>query len=605
MNTQQPIQPPYRPESRSRKFWRVVLGSMLGFFLSSVIVGILAFLMFFGIVATLSVSTAETVSIKDGSILKIDLRLPIVEQGVDNPLSKFSWFDSYATTGLDDIIAVVEAAADDSRIKGICLNPSAVAASPATVREIRNALLRFKKSGKFIYAYGELFTQSGYYIASVADKIMLNPGGAVDFKGYALQVMFYKGLLEKMDVDVQIVRHGQFKSAVEPYFLDKMSGANRRQMDVLAHSLWNTVLDDVSASRKIPVDELNRMADALTGHSADDALRCRLVDCLGYYSDMEARLRDKTGLAPGERLNFVSVDKYKKAVPSPAERADRIAVVYANGSIYDGKGSDNANIYSENFIKELRKAVKDKSVKAIVLRINSPGGSSMASENIWKEIEAAKQSGRKVVTSMGDYAASGGYYIACNSDYIVAQPNTLTGSIGVFGMLPSLRDALKNKLGVTVDGVATNRHSDFGSLMRPLDSEEMDVLQADVEKTYGTFIRRVADGRGLTPEAVDSIGQGRVWAGADALQIGLVDTLGNIGDAVAKAAELAGLHNYSIVCYPKRTDVFDMLFNNGEEEMETAIRHKLGSLYFTYQGLSQLMENRGVQARMPMEIDIQ
>lgn len=591
-----------QPESRARKFWRVVLGSMLGFFFSIVLVSTLYTWMLFSMISTLSSVNMESVNVKDNSILKINLTQGITERAVESPFDKFDTYN--VQIGLDDILASIKNAASDPKIKGIYINSSTVNASPASVKEIHDALLEFKKSGKFIYAYSDVFAQNGYYLASVADKIILNPAGSLDFKGYAMQIMFYKGLIDKLDVDVQVVRHGQFKSAVEPYVLDKMSEANREQLTLLTNTLWNVFISDISASRNIPADSLNAIADNLLCTMPKDALKLKLVDQLGYPGDIEKMLKSKLNIDEDDNLNIITIDKYKKSIQNSNKKAsDKIAVVYAVGTISDGKGNNSKGIYSESFIKEFKKAYKDKDVKAIVLRINSPGGSALASENIWREIENAKKAGKVVVTSMGDYAASGGYYIACNSNYIIAQPNTLTGSIGVFGMIPSFQNTLKNKLGVTIDGVKTNNHADYGTGFRPMDETELAVLQNSVEDIYATFTKRVADGRKMTVAQVDSIGQGRVWAGADAIKIGLVDKLGSLNDAIAKAAQLANISNYSLVYYPKQQDWFTMLFSQ-EDEVDAALRAKLGRLYFTYEGLEQLMNQEGVQARMPMEIFI-
>jgi len=589
-----------KPETRTRKFWRVVFGSMLGFFFSMILVSILYMVMLISMIAAFSSMDKDSADVKDNSILKINLTQGVAERAVETPFDKFN---DYSQIGLDDVLASIKNAATDPKIKGIYINSATVSASPATVKEIHDALLEFKKSGKFIYAYSDVYAQNGYYLASVADKIILNPTGSLDFKGYAMQIMFYKGLIDKLDVDVQVVRHGQFKSAVEPYILDKMSEANREQLTLLTNTLWDVFISDISASRKIPADTLNAIADNLLCALPKDALRLKLVDKLGFPSDMEKMLKDKLNVAEDKDLNIVTIEKYKKSIKNDNNAPDKIAVVYAVGNINDGKGDNSQGIYSESFIKEFKKAYKDKDVKAIVLRINSPGGSALASENIWQEIEKAKKAGKVVVTSMGDYAASGGYYIACNSNYIIAQPNTITGSIGVFGMIPSFQNTLKNKLGVTIDGVKTNKHSDYGTGFRPMDETEMAVMQISVEDIYSTFTKRVADGRKMTVAQVDSIGQGRVWAGADAIKIGLVDKLGSIDDAIAKAAQLAKISKYAIVYYPKQKDWFTMLFSK-EDEVEAALRAKLGRFYFTYEGLNQLMSQEGVQARMPMEIYI-
>ena len=597
----------YQPETRSRKFWRVVLGSMVGFVLASIITSILGLLMFVGMIATIQKSASSmmssTTDVKDNSVLLVDLTPSISERAVEIP---FSFGDySQQSLGLNDVLATIKAAAGDSKIKGIYLKSQTVSASPASAKEIRDALLDFKKSGKFIYSYSDVYTQNGYYMATVADKVLLNPTGDMTFRGYAFQLMFYKNLLDKLDVDVQIFRHGQFKSAVEPYFLDKMSEANREQLSTLANSLWAVFLQDVSKARKISVDQLNNIADSLLCSSPQAALKLKLVDKLAYPDEAEKMIRTKLNLGDKDKVNYVSIGQYAKTLSSKESNTDKVAVMYAYGEISDGKGDSDRGIYSETFIKEFRKVYKDNNVKAIVLRVNSPGGSALASENIWHEIENAKKAGKKVVVSMGDYAASGGYYISCNSDYIYAEPNTITGSIGVFGMVPSVQKFMKNKLGITMDEVGSNKHSVPGGLYRPLDELESQNMQASVEDIYATFTKRVADGRHLRVTYVDSIGQGRVWAGSDAIELGLVDALGNLDAAVAKAAKLASVEKYDVVYYPAKRDWFSMIFNMKDDAVDAAVRQKMGQFYDMYDGVQRVLESSGVQARMPMILTIE
>lgn len=595
-----------KPETRSRKFWRVVLGSMVGFVLASIIVSILSLLMFLGMIASfekLGSSTAST-NVKDNSVLLLDLSASINERAVEMPFD----FGEFAkqSLGLDDILKAIDGAASDSKIKGIYLKSQSVGGSPATVKAIRDALMEFKKCGKFVYAYNDIYSQNAYYVATVADKILLNPVGDLDLKGYAFQVMFYKNLIDKLDVDVQIFRHGQFKSAVEPYFLDKMSDANREQISTLANSLWDVFLQDVSKARKISAVQLNGIADSLLCSSPQEALKLKLVDKLAYSDEAEQLLKSKMNLGSDDKINYVSVSQYVKSLPQKKNySSNKVAVMYAFGEISDGKGDSGRGIYSDTFVKDFRKVYKDKDVKAIVLRVNSPGGSALASENIWHEIELAKKAGKKIVVSMGDYAASGGYYISCNADYIIAEPNTITGSIGVFGMIPTVQNFLKNKIGITVDEVGTNKHSDFGSLYRPLDALESERVQASIEEIYGTFTKRVADGRHLDVAYVDSIGQGRVWAGSDALKLGLVDKMGNINDAIAKAAELAQLEGFDVCYYPEKKDWFSMIFSMKDDAVDAAVRQKMGIYYQLFNDMQQVLENEGVQARMPMTITIQ
>lgn len=592
-------------ETRSRKFWRVVLGSMVGFVLANLIVGLLGFLMFLGMIASLEKlgSSSTTGTIKDKSVLVLNLDSPIEERAVEMPFEFGSFVKQ--NVGLDNILAAIKGAAGDSKIKGIYMKTSTVSASPASAKAIRDAVKEFKKSGKFVIAYSDVYTQNGYYLASAADKVLLNPTGDLSLKGYAFQVMFYKNLLDKLDVDVQIFRHGQFKSAVEPYFLEKMSDANREQLSTLANSLWDVYLKDVSSSRKISEEQLNNIADSLLCTSPKAALALKLVDQLAYADEAEKLIKSKLNLGDDDNINYVSVSQYVKTIPEKSSNSATVAVFYAYGEISDGKGDSENGIYSETFVKEFRKAWKDKNVKAIVLRVNSPGGSALASENIWHEIENAKAAGKKVVVSMGDYAASGGYYISCNSDYIYAEPNTITGSIGVFGMVPSAQRFLKNKIGITLDEVETNAHSASGGIYAPMDELESQRLQASIEDIYSTFTKRVADGRHLTVSYVDSIGQGRVWAGSDALKLGLVDALGNIDNAITKAAELAQLDKYEVCTYPKQKDWFSLFLNMKDDAVDAAVRQRMGQFYYIFDGMQQVLDQEGVQARMPMTFTIE
>ena len=599
---------PKKKETGAKKFWRIVFGTMVGFFLSCLIVSILSTLMFVAMIA--SMGSSNTVAIKDNTILKLDLQKPIQEQAVDNPFDMFGdEFSQYYQSGigLDDILTCIKAAAKDSNIKGIYINTESVSASPATLKEIHDALVEFKESGKFIYAYADNYTQGAYYLASVADNVTMSATGLLQFRGMALQVMFYKGLIDKLDVDMQIIRHGKFKSAVEPYMMDKMSEANREQMTLLANTIWNTMVDDIAAERKLNKETLNQIADNMFFGTATKAVENKLIDKTCYKDEVAQDLKKLVGLAEDKDLNITGLSEYRKAVKAETNSAiDEIAVVYAVGQITGGK-SGNDIMGSETMVKLIKDAYTSENVKAIVLRVNSPGGDGTASDIIWNEIEQAKKAGKVVVTSMGDYAASGGYYISCNSNYIIAQPNTLTGSIGVFGMVPSFQRALKNKLGVTIDGVTTNKHSDAGGALRPLNAEELEVYQNFIDEFYGIFTQRVADGRGMEQSAVDEIGQGRVWAGADALKIGLVDALGNMDDAIAKAAELAKLDNYKVTYYPKKKDFWTTLMEktSGDNNIQAVIRQELGDQYYIYQGLQQLKNAEGVQALMPMQIQFE
>ena len=590
------------PESGSKKFWRVVFGSMIGFILSMVVCFFLSIIFMLSMIASF---TPKTSIVADNSILKITLSNQIVERASSNPFEDMDMgpFPANTTIGLDDILNCIEKAATDPKVKGIYLNVTSVMASSATIEEIRNALLQFKESGKFIFAYANTYMQSAYYLATTADQLALNAKGNLDFKGLSSQIFFFKGLLEKLNVDMQIIRHGEFKSAVEPYTLDKMSKENRLQMDKLLSSMWENMLTQIEKTGRLSKDSLNLIADYLLCSSAQKAKELGLVDMLCYYPDVEKELKTLAGISEDEKISFISLNEYKKSIKDIHKAGDKIAVIYAVGQIIDGKGKSEV-IGSETLTREIQKAYKDKRVKAIVLRVNSPGGSALASEVIWNEIEMAKQAGKKVVVSMGDYAASGGYYISCGADAIIAQPSTLTGSIGVFGMIPSLQNFLKNKLGVTVDVVTTNQHSDYGTGLRKLNETEIKLFKMQIEDIYDTFIQRIADGRGMTIEAVDKIGEGRVWSGKDALELGLVDKLGGLKDAIAEAAALAELESYSIDYYPVKKNWWMMLLDK-EQNADASLKAKLGELYYIYTAYNQISNGSGIQARMPFDLIIE
>ncbi|PKP20566.1 MAG: signal peptide peptidase SppA [Bacteroidetes bacterium HGW-Bacteroidetes-20] len=589
-------------ESGSKKFWRIVLGSMLGFFISSIVLSILSLIFFFGIIA--SVTTSSVPSVADNSILKLSLNTVIEERGEENPFENTA-FQNFANSpvGLDDIINCIDKAATDPKIKGISLEVSTIQAGMGTLQEIYNALSRFKESGKFIYAYGDYYSQKGYYLSTIADQIFINKLGSIDFKGMALKTMFFKGLLEKLEVDVQVVRHGEFKSAVEPFILDKMSEANREQMTVLASDIWNVLVSQVSLSRGISVESLQLIANQLLCENATACLKYKMIDSISYYSSYENSLRNLIQIKTDKKINYVSISDYRKTITTTTNE-NNIAIVYAVGDIIDGEGDENS-IGSITFCKELRKAYTNDKVKAIVIRINSPGGSALASEAIWNEIELAKKSGKIIVTSMGDYAASGGYYIACNSDAIVAQPTTLTGSIGVFGLIPSVQKMLKNKLGITYDVVKTNEHADYDS-GRLLNEYELSKIKISIEEIYELFTQRVATGRKMKIEEVYKIGEGRVWTGFRAKEIGLVDKLGGLDVAIATATELAKITNYGILIYPSQPNWFEKMFGNqNKTSMKQALGEEFGELYFAFDAMKSIIRMKGVQARIPMTIEME
>ena len=546
---------------------------------------------------------------KPNSVLYMKLNYEIQDRSVDNPFSSinFGTQEMLESTGLNVILRNIDHAKTDPNIKGIYLELSSIPTSTATLQELRDKLVEFKTSGKFIACYGEAYSQSAYYIASVADHIWLNPEGAIDFHGMASQIMFYKHLLEKLEVEMQIVRgpNNRFKSAVEPYFLDKMSEANREQMDKLLGTVWGQILMGISETRNISVEQLNQIADNLELMTdAKKALEYGFVDQLYYRDQVLAELKTLTD--SNDKINAVNNDSYAKSYKIKNPSKNEVAVIYASGQIFDGKGSEE-NIYSENLSKTIRKAREDKNVKAIVLRVNSPGGSAVASAIIGRELDLTKEV-KPVIVSMGNYAASGGYWISAKADYIFADPTTLTGSIGVFGTFPNMKGFFNNKLGLTFDVAKTNENADFGSVAQPLTPFQYAKLQESVVKTYDDFTTRVAEGRGLRQSYVDSIGQGRVWAGADAIGLGLVDQLGDMEDAIAYAAEKAGLgDDYKVTELPKEKDFLTRIMEsmNPSNDLDAALRQKMGVYYHYFEGLENLQKNTGIQARMPFDLVIE
>lgn len=514
-------------------------------------------------------------------------------------------FEEIDMAGMNDIMNNIKAAAIDPNIAGIFLELSTISTSSANLEEIRNQLIEFKKSGKFLISYAEAYSQSAYYIASVSDKIYMLPDGMIDIHGMASQSMFYKHLFEKLDIEMQIIRpaNNKFKSAVEPYFLDKMSDANREQNSVLLTSVWNKICDDISKSRNISVETINKMADDLTlMFDTQAALDNNFIDGLKYKDEIIAELHQLTNTADNKKINIIKNTPYAKVRPELYEGDDKIAIVYASGQIIDGEG-DETTIGSITLSEALRQARNDKKVKAIVMRVNSPGGSAVASEVIRREVELAAKE-KPFIVSMGNYAASGGYWISSSSDYIFADPNTLTGSIGVFGTVPNLEGFFNDKLGLTFDEVKTNENSDFGSLAKPMTPYQLAMMQKHVTDTYDDFITLVSGTRDLRKTFVDSIGQGRVWSGTDAIEIGLVDELGGIEKAIVYAAEKAGLANYSIKEYPKQEDIFESLFKTETQEYYTksVMKEKLGESYKYLEALESLNKIEGVQALMPFTV---
>lgn len=576
----------------------------------SVFVTIISFFLIVLICVFIGISSSSSekeVVVKDKSILEINLNDKVVDRGSEFDFDFNSILDEENTFGLNTILKSIEKAKYDDRISGIYLNIEMPQTSSATTNEIRNKLQEFKDStDKFIIAYSEVYSQKSYYLSSVADEIYLHPEGAIEFKGLSYEGMFFKGALEKLEVEPQIIRHGKFKSAIEPFILDKMSDENRLQVNRFLSSIWNNMKMGISRAKNISEDELNTLAENLSVQSPIDAVNFGLADALLFEDQVSDTIRKKIQIEKDAEINKISLREYSDVSVKTAKKKyskDKIAVIYAQGGISSGEG-DNLNIGSVTTSKAIKDAREDKKVKAIVLRVNSPGGSALASETILREMELAKES-KPVVVSMGDVAASGGYYISCKADTIVANPTTITGSIGVFGMLPNLEKMMKNKLGITTDRVKTNAYSDLGSPFRALTTNERGIIQNQVERIYDTFITNVSEGRNMTKSAVDSIGQGRVWTGEDAKELGLIDVLGGLEDAINIAAEMAGLDNYRIKNLPKlKNPIEEILEDLGGQVTTRLVKNEIGESYQYYQQINNIMQMENVQMRMPMQFEI-
>lgn len=590
-----------------KQFFGAFFGSCLGILVTGVVTTlIIVFAVIGSVKDAVNMEKNKFTSVKDNSVLKINLNGEIKERGVKNPFEGLDLgpFMPKEAIGINDIIASLENAKTDEKIKGIYLEISDPIAGFATLEEIRNALLDFKKSGKFIYSYSEVYSQKAYYVASVASKLYINPQGGMEIKGLSSQIMFFKNMLDKLNIEVQIFRHGKFKSAIEPYMLDKMSSANREQVETYLGSIWNQMTKGISEQRNLSVLEINEVANNLSIKSVEDALSLKFVDDLKYEDEVLSELKKTIKVDEEKNINFVSLEKYAKNNSSKSKSKNKIAVIYAVGAIESGKGDDE-KIGSETTVKAIKEARLDTNVKAIVLRVNSPGGSALASDVIWREVNLAKQS-KPFIVSMGDVAASGGYYISCAADRIFAQPNTITGSIGVFGMIPNAQKALSEKLGITIDTVNTNKHSDVGTILRKATTTEFNYIQQSVERIYDVFITKVSIGRNISKAQVDSIGQGRVWSGSDAIKINLVDELGSLNDAIAYAAKKSNCKDYKIIDLPKQKDPIEELLNMNKDDIEArTIKSKLGNHFSYLMQVKNVLDLKGIQARLPYELIIE
>ncbi len=575
-----------------------------------VVAGIIFFIVGIGIVVGIVTSSDDKGEIEKNSVLFLDLNGAIEERAVENPLASIM-DDEFKTYGLDEIIAAIKEAKNNGNIKGIYLQAGAVeGASGASLEEIRGELASFKESGKFIVAYGDQYSQELYYLATIADKVILNPQGSISWHGLASTPIFYKDLLEKVGVEMQVFKVGTYKSAVEPFIATEMSDANREQISELLASTWDELLTAVSASRNVPKETLNEYADRFMDFCpAQEYVECGMADTLLYKDGVLDYLKSLTGVAADDELNLVTMEVMRNRLKenSMLEEAagkSKIAVYYAFGEIDGSTSSLEEGINSKKVIKELRELREDDDVKAVVLRVNSPGGSAYGSEQIWREVTLLKAA-KPVVVSMGDYAASGGYYISCAADCIVASPITLTGSIGIFGVIPSAEKLLKDKVGLDFDVVKTNQMADFGSLSRTFTPQERVVLQNYVNNGYALFLKRCADGRGVTVEEIAKIAEGRVWTGSKAKEIGLVDELGDLDKAVAIAAQKAGLARYCVKAYPEEKPFVEKLMDtNKEDYMETMARETFGGYYNSIKFIRNIGNCDRIQARLPFELNI-
>lgn len=582
-----------------RTFFKIFFAS----FLALIIFSLIGFFVLVGAIS--GITSKEKTRISEKSVLLVDLSQHFNEQLDNDPLGGLTGGDG-DNPGLYDVLRMIKHAKEDKRISGLYLTGNSNANGFASSNELRLAIKDFKTSKKFVLAHADLVSQGSYFISSLADKIYVNPAGAVDWTGYNIDLVFLKGTLDKLQIEPQIFYAGKFKSATEPFRTDKMTPENKLQTTVWLNDLYNYFLVKIAEERKLDTASLHALANSGAIQTPQDALRFKLVDGLKYDDEVKDEIKAKLGIGKYDKLSLISLGKYADAADFKISGKDRIAVVYAEGDIVDGTG-DNDNIGGDRFRKIIRKARLDKSIKAIVLRINSGGGSALASENIWRELSLAKKE-KPVVVSFGDVAASGGYYIAAGADSIFASPNTITGSIGVFGLLPNMQNFFKNKLGVTFDGVKTAQYADAGTVFRPLSEAEKKFFQNSVDRIYAQFKQRVADGRKMSLAVVDSIAQGRVWSGDAAMQIGLVDKIGSLQDAIDCAARLAKTKNYRLREYPESSSWLDRLLKKSpsSDEVATKIKQQVGEEnYRVYKELLRINQICGsVQARLPYEFFI-
>lgn len=585
------------------QFFKFLFASCLGVILASVIIFLLGMAWVMGMAS----ATEKPKEVRPNSVLKVEFNQPIPEQTNNLQMNPFD-LQNQKILGLSAIVQTIEAATTDDNIQGILLDLDFVNMGLSSASTVRDALLAFKESGKFIVSNSKYYSQGAYYLASTSDKIFLNPAGNVDLHGFSAMMPFYKEMLDNLGINMQVFYAGKYKSATEPFRRYNMSEENRLQLHEYLLPTFKTFLSEIGESRGKSQQELWDIADGLLVRNAEDALSYGLVDANGYYDEVVSDMKERIGLEDDDDLYLVDLGDYNQTADLGKDFSvkDKIAVIYAEGAIITGDG-EPGQIGDDKYTKFIRKARKDKRVKAIVLRVNSPGGSPIASENILRELELAKEDGKPVVISMGDYAASGGYYISCNADHIVAEENTLTGSIGVFLMIPNMKGLMQDKLGWNFDTVRTTRYSTGLTTYYPVEGEEANYLNQVTQNYYKMFKERVSAGRDLSMEQVETIAQGRVWSGEDALEVGLVDELGGLENALAKAADLSGLEKYRITEYPKVKDPVQLLLEEltGQESAikSSILENELGEYYSDYKYLKEMIEMKGPQARLPLKIE--
>ena len=586
-----------------KDFLKYTLATVVGIILTRIIFTIISIVSLAGMIA----SEGATSSIEKNSILRIKLQGEITERSEENPMDFLSQGE-ISSIALDQALEALKKAAANDRVKGIYLEGGILAATPAELQELRQALLKFKESGKWIVAYGDDFSRGAYYVCSVADELFLNPIGMVDWSGMSSQPIFFTGLMKKLGIKMQVFKVGTYKSAVEPYICTEMSDANREQVQSFLNNIWGNMLKEVAASRGLTVEALNGMADSTTLLcEADVFVENKLVDKLGYRSEVKEALRERLELDEDDDLKFTTLADVAASDDLGKKVDEEVAVYYAYGEISDNRTSGfnkEHNITSRDMMKDLQELRKDDDVKAVVIRVNSPGGSAFASEQIWHEVQLLRAE-KPVVVSMGGMAASGGYYISCGANQIFAEPMTLTGSIGIFGMIPDASELLTEKLGLTFDVVKTNVMSDFGAMGRPFNANESAKMQSYINQGYELFTNRVAGGRGLAQDSVKVIAEGRVWTGEQALAIGLVDKLGNLDDAVEAAAALAELDDYTVGRYPAAKPWYmDFMDKAGSDYMDSHIRAAMGEYYPAYAFVRRIGKMNPIQARLPFDPNI-